>query len=129
MAVGALREGFHVVVFPEATSTNGAQVLPFKRPLFAAAMMVHLHKMVAARESARLLAELRQAMAEIKTLQGLIPICAWCHRVRNDGGLWQQIENYVQTHTDASFSHGICPDCDTHMQDEIVHRSVTGMHS
>jgi integral membrane sensor domain MASE1 len=65
----------------------------------------------ASAERAVLLGELQQALAEIKTLQGMIPICAWCHKIRNDAGFWQGIESYLQAHTDATFSHGICPDC------------------
>jgi hypothetical protein len=50
-------------------------------------------------------------MAEIKTLHGLLPICAWCKKVRDDSGYWSRIEEYVSAHTQAEFSHGICPDC------------------
>lgn len=52
-----------------------------------------------------------QLKNEIKTLSGLLPICAWCKKVRGDKGYWAQIEEYVEKHSDASFSHGICPDC------------------
>lgn len=62
-------------------------------------------------EKSHLVAELQQALAEIKTLQGLIPICAWCHKIRDDVGLWERAESYLQRHTDATFSHGICPEC------------------
>ena len=55
--------------------------------------------------------ELEEAMARVKTLQGLLPICSYCKRVRNDGDYWQQVESYVSDHSDARFSHGICPDC------------------
>ncbi|NCC51845.1 MAG: response regulator [Spartobacteria bacterium] len=55
--------------------------------------------------------ELEAALAEIKQLRGLLPICAYCKRVRDDKGYWEQIEAYVQKNSDASFSHGICPDC------------------
>lgn len=55
--------------------------------------------------------ELRQAMSEIKTLRGILPICSYCKKVRDDEGLWEQIEVYVHGHSDADFSHGICPDC------------------
>ncbi len=51
------------------------------------------------------------AMADIKTLRGLLPICAWCKKVRDDGGYWNQLEEYVSEHTQAEFSHGICPEC------------------
>jgi hypothetical protein len=66
-----------------------------------------------ARERNALVAELQQALAEIRTLQGMIPICAWCHKIRDDAGFWQQIEIYLQVHTQATFSHGICPECST----------------
>lgn len=59
----------------------------------------------------RLIGELEQALAEIRTLQGLIPLCAWCKKMRNDEGLWQSIEEYLQAHTDARVSHGMCADC------------------
>ena len=54
---------------------------------------------------------LEQALSEIKTLQGFIPICACCKKIRDDEGYWQQIESYIQEHSEAKFSHGICPDC------------------
>jgi integral membrane sensor domain MASE1 len=55
--------------------------------------------------------QLEQALHEIKTLRGLIPICAWCKKIRNDGGSWEQLEGYLREHTEAEFSHGICPEC------------------
>jgi len=55
--------------------------------------------------------QLTSALASIKTLQGLIPICAKCKKIRDDDGFWQQVEIYVGKHSDAEFSHGICPDC------------------
>ena len=64
-----------------------------------------------AHERDELVAELQQALAEIKTLRGFIPICAWCHKVRDDTGFWQQIEKYLDERTDATFSHSICPAC------------------
>ena len=54
---------------------------------------------------------LQQALAEIKTLQGMIPICSHCKKVRDDTGFWQQVESYVTEHSHAEFSHSICPDC------------------
>jgi len=47
----------------------------------------------------------------VKTLSGMLPICAACKKVRDDSGYWNQIETYVRDHSDAQFSHGICPDC------------------
>lgn len=55
--------------------------------------------------------QLEHTLAEVKTLQGLMPICAWCKKIRDDEGLWTQIEQYVTEHTDAKFTHGLCPEC------------------
>ena len=55
--------------------------------------------------------ELQQALREVKVLRGLIPICASCKKIRNDGGFWQQIEEYIGEHSEAEFSHGICQPC------------------
>ena len=54
---------------------------------------------------------LEDALQQVKRLQGLLPICAWCKRVRDDRGSWAQIEAYVASHSDAVFSHGVCPEC------------------
>ena len=56
-------------------------------------------------------AELREALAQVRTLRGLIPLCAWCRKIRNDAGYWQTLEQYVVTHTEAEISHGICEAC------------------
>jgi PAS domain-containing protein len=62
-------------------------------------------------EREHLLEHLQQALAEVKDLSGLLPICASCKKIRDDHGYWTQIEKYIQTHSNAVFSHGICPDC------------------
>jgi methyl-accepting chemotaxis protein len=62
-------------------------------------------------EREKLIAELKTALAEVKTLSGLLPICCSCKKVRDDGGYWRQIEFYISERSNAEFSHGICPDC------------------
>ena len=62
-------------------------------------------------ERKKLLLQLQEASANIKTLKGLLPICYRCKKIRNDEGLWDRIETYVQAHTEAAFSHGLCPGC------------------
>lgn len=57
------------------------------------------------------LEELRLAMEQIKTLRGIVPICSGCKKIRDDTGFWQQVEVYVRNHTEAEFSHGLCPEC------------------
>jgi hypothetical protein len=66
----------------------------------------------------RLIEELQQALAEVKTLKGLLPICSVCRKVRDDDGYWSQIETYVARHTQAQFSHGCCPGCAVKMYEE-----------
>ena len=55
--------------------------------------------------------ELQKALKEVKVLRGLIPICASCKKIRNDGGFWQQLEEYLGEHSEAEFSHGLCQPC------------------
>jgi hypothetical protein len=62
---------------------------------------------------------LKKALAEIKTLRGIVPICSSCKKIRNDKGYWQQVEVYVSDNSEAEFSHGICPDCMKRLYNEI----------
>lgn len=55
--------------------------------------------------------ELRRALDQIKTLRGIVPICASCKKIRDDRGYWNQVEVYMRAHTEARFSHGLCPEC------------------
>jgi len=58
-----------------------------------------------------LITKLQEALNKIKTLRGIIPICASCKKIRDDKGFWNQVESYIKEHSEADFSHGICPDC------------------
>jgi len=68
--------------------------------------VIGLEKALAARVE-----ELEKALASVKLLQGLLPICSYCKRIRNDRNYWQQVESYLSEHSEAQFSHGICPEC------------------
>lgn len=70
---------------------------------------VRLHDEISRRK--KLISELQLALGEIKTLSGLLPICSSCKKVRDDRGYWSQIEVFIRDHSDAEFSHGICPEC------------------
>jgi GAF domain-containing protein len=59
--------------------------------------------------------QLEQSLKEIRTLRGILPICVGCKKIRDDQGLWQQLEQYVSEHSEAMFSHGLCPTCQTQM--------------
>jgi len=58
-----------------------------------------------------LLKRLQASLEQIKSLEGLLPVCAWCHRIRDEAGEWDKVERYIAKHTDAEFTHSICPDC------------------
>lgn len=68
-----------------------------------------------AAEHVKTIDELKQALAEVKSLQGIIPICAGCKRIRDDNGYWSQVEAYISAHCEARFSHGLCPECVRHL--------------
>jgi len=63
--------------------------------------------------------ELEEALAKIKTLRGLIPICASCKKIRSDTGYWQQLEEYLAEHSEADFTHGLCPECLKQIEIEV----------
>ena len=70
-------------------------------------------------ERERLIVELRNALEKVKTLSGLLPICASCKNVRDDRGYWRRIEGYISERSGAEFSHGLCPDCATELHAEL----------
>ncbi len=73
-------------------------------------------------EREKLIDELRDALSNIKILKGLLPMCAWCKKIRDDKGYWKKVETYIAEHSDASFTHGICPDCLKKRDPELYER-------
>lgn len=71
-------------------------------------------------EREKLIAQLQEALAQVKTLSGFLPICASCKKIRDDSGYWKQIESYLSTHADVTFSHGICPECAHKLYGEFI---------
>jgi hypothetical protein len=68
--------------------------------------------------------ELETALANVRRLQGLLPICAYCKRIRDDRNYWNQVETYIGEHAGVQFSHGICPSClERVMKDEVPDRT------
>jgi len=68
-------------------------------------------RLQAEKEKEKLIGELTDALAKVKKLSGLLPICASCKKIRDDQGYWNQIENYIRQHSEAEFSHSLCPEC------------------
>ena len=77
-------------------------------------------------ERETLILELQDAFAKIKVLSGFIPICASCKKIRDDQGYWNQLEAYIQSRTEAQFSHGICPDCATSLYSDYFSHKTSG---
>lgn len=80
-------------------------------PVFLASLRDITERKWAELERRKLILELKEALAEVKMLSGLLPICASCKKIRNDQGYWQQVDIYISEHSDVEFSHGICPEC------------------
>jgi len=106
---GALKGfiGFDSVLSEKAWIAEDAGILSMLGQVFINA--IEHRKIVEERES--LIEELTSANSKVKVLSGFLPICAWCKKIRDDKGYWNQLEGYIRTHSEAEFSHGICPDC------------------
>lgn len=92
---------------------------PFETRELRVAIEIALYRHKVEQERENLLAELQEALAKVKTLRGLLPICAYCRKVRDDKGYWTQVEEYVTTHSEATFSHGMCPHCFDRVKGEL----------
>jgi len=84
---------------------------PFDRAELRARLQAGIRIVELQRNLTARVAELEEALANIKQLQGMLPICSYCKKIRDDQNYWQQIEHYVMEHSEALFSHSICPDC------------------
>jgi len=84
---------------------------PFRQEEVLSRVGTHLslRRLVIAQE--RLITKLNAALAEVDTLRGLLPICSYCKKIKDEKGAWKKLETYIRTHTQANFSHGICPEC------------------
>jgi hypothetical protein len=78
--------------------------------LFGVALLNALYRYAHVLEQQKV-AELEAALAQVRTLEGMLPICAWCKRIRDENDEWQKLERYLASHTKASFTHGMCPEC------------------
>lgn len=98
---------------------------PFDREELRARVQVGVRVVELQQRLAERVRELETALAHVKHLNGLLPICAYCKKIRNDQNYWQQVESYVAEHSDAQFSHGICPECyDSVVKTELSHLKI-----
>ena len=95
----------------KVTEPFGYLIKPVGKSDLSSAIEMALYKSAAERERTQLIAQLQRALAEVKTLKGLLPICSYCKKIRDARGEWQRLEKYVTDHSRAKFTHGICPDC------------------
>lgn len=79
--------------------------------LLVRAVFYAIERKALSQRQAHLIRSLEKALAEVKTLSGLLPMCAKCKKIRTDAGHWQGVEEYISKRTDAEFTHGLCPDC------------------
>ena len=86
---------------------------PFDRDELRARVQVGIRVLELQVALAQRVRQLEEALSRVKTLQGLLPICSYCKKIRDDQNYWQQVEGYISNHSEAQFSHGICPECYT----------------
>ncbi|MGE5237815.1 MAG: PAS domain S-box protein [Chloroflexota bacterium] len=102
------KEGDVIWVNFTATAIRGLE----GEVLCAIAMVEDItRRKIADREREWLIERLQESLNNVKTLKGLLPMCAWCKKIRDDRGYWTRVEAYIREHSEASFTHGICPDC------------------
>jgi CheY-like chemotaxis protein len=100
------------------TGPFGYVLKPFEERELHMAIEIALYRRETEARLESLNRKLQTALDEVKTLSGLLPICAWCKKIRDDAGYWQQIENYIKARSDAQFTHSICPDCHTRVAEK-----------
>lgn len=108
--------GIYLIAFTILIVFTCTAVYRYRQALYG--MMAHLgrqHDELKVRTQ-----ELEKALGEIQTLKGIIPICSYCHKIRDEEGAWDQLEKYISTHSNAQFSHGVCPDCSPHLDHEVA---------
>ena len=131
-AAYAIREGTgHPVVFltshtspavlerARGVEPHGYLLKPLDPRSLRPAIEMALHKHRMEREREDLIERLEKALSEVEQLRGLLPVCAWCRKVRDDSGYWDSIEGYLARHLHTQYTHGICKDCAKKLEAEL----------
>ena len=103
----------------KVTEPFGYIVKPFRERDLQIAIEFALYKSRMEGERNLLIHQLKDALENVRTLSGMLPICSYCKKIRDDKGYWKQVEVYISEHTDTMFSHGICPECAKKAHEEI----------
>lgn len=106
----------------ELTGPFGYVLKPFDEREIHVAIEIGLYRHEVEHKLRQLNRELQVALNQVKTLRGLLPICAWCKKIRDDDGYWKQIENFLKTNSEVEITHGICPDCQQKLKAENLGR-------
>jgi DNA-binding response OmpR family regulator len=105
------RSGTSNIVAGLKSGANDYLSKPFQEEELAARLDIAAKMMELQQRLADRVAELERERAQVKTLRGLLPICGWCKKIRSDGDYWERLEEYLGAHTEASFTHSMCPAC------------------
>jgi sigma-B regulation protein RsbU (phosphoserine phosphatase) len=113
------REGRSDVVAGLDAGADDYVIKPFDPEELRARVAVGIRVLGLQQKLAERVTELQAALTNVKQLRGLLPICSYCKRIRGDDQYWQQVEGYIAAHSDAQFSHGICPSCFAKLNEEL----------
>ncbi len=101
------------------TGPFGYMIKPFQERELHTTIEMAIYKHKADKEKDKLIQKLRDALSKVKMLSGMVPICASCKKIRDDKGYWEQVEVYVRDHSEANFTHSVCPDCSKKLYPEL----------
>ena len=111
LVIATVRESLEDVLAGFEAGANDYITKPFHAQELRARMRVGRRVVELQAALASRVAQLQDALSRVKQLQGLLPICSYCKRIRDDHDYWQQVETYMSEHSQATFTHGICPEC------------------